>query len=277
MYKAILVHVDIDDPGSLDRVAAAHRIAGECGAALIGAAAALPPATIEVISSGAATLAAGIVTGDPHELEERFKAAEIQFRQAASGDAVRLEWRTAVDFPANALASMAARADIVVTGPARPSAPSNSYLDYGDLVMKAGRPVLVMPAGAAQLEREVAVVAWRNTREARRAVADALPLLEDAGTVHLIHIREGREDLSDRASLPDAEAYLRGHGINPNVHLLDAGDLPAGRRLVEFATRSQARLIVAGAYGHTRLREWVFGGVTRDLLRGCPFACLFSH
>ncbi|MGZ5003220.1 MAG: universal stress protein, partial [Chthoniobacterales bacterium] len=93
-------------------------------------------------------------------------------------------------------------------GATKPS-PANSYLDTADLVMQAGRPVLVVPQTVAKLDRQTAIVAWRNTRESRRALADALPLLATFTAVTLLHVRGGSEEAD--ASLPDAQALLDGH------------------------------------------------------------------
>jgi nucleotide-binding universal stress UspA family protein len=279
MFKTILVHVDDNDPASPDRIIASHRLAAASHAKLIGVAVALPPATVELLASGGAIVAAGLITGDPHELDDRFQASKAQFARlmAREGGKVQTDWRNAIDFPAAALASMASLADLVVVGPARTPAPANSYLDHGDLVMKAGRPVLVVPHGTDRFGRGTVIAAWRNTREARRALADALPLLAAAEAVHLVHVLEAGEGRGETAHLADAAAYLGGHGIDATTHLLESEGLSPAQRLLEFATRAEATLIVSGAYGRARLREWVFGGVTRDLLRECPFTCLFSR
>src|SRR5262249_41756808 len=136
--------------------------------------------------------------------------------------------------------------------------------------MRAGRPVLTVPEAATEFGQSNVVVAWKNTREARRALADALPLLQRAPSATLFHIKEDGAD-----GLADAAAFLRQHGIGVGtvVATREAGD--AGEQIIRFANHSHGRLVVAGAYGHTRLREWAFGGVTRTLLRHAPMACLF--
>ncbi len=276
MYKSIMVHVDLDDPATPDRITAAAALANQHRATLLGVAASLPTATIEVLASGGAAIAAGVITGDPHEMDARFATAERLFQRWA-GSGIQTEWRTAVDFPTHAIIGMAARVDLVVVGAARRSTPANSYLDYADVVMRAGRPVLAVPHAGSRFEAETAVVAWRNKRESRRALADALPLLALAGEVHLVHVRETTDDAEERTSLADAVKFLEGHCIGSTAHTLEMGSLSPAQRIVEFAARVEAGMVVCGAYGHTRLREWAFGGVTRDLMRHCPVPCLLSH
>ena len=139
--------------------------------------------------------------------------------------------------------------------------------------MKAGRPVLVVPPGCDALDAGNVVVAWKNTREARRALADALPFLKEARQVTLLHVSEERRRRR-LARRPVAFSSPRHRGIARDDC---AKDRTVAERIVAFASGEELGLIVAGAYGHTRLREWAFGGVTRDLLAACPVPCLFSR
>ena len=237
----------------------------------------LPLADIELLASGGAAIAGGVLTGEPDQLDAQFAAAHAEFVRWTSGAPIQIAWRTAIDFPAPAIASVAALADVVVVGPARKSSPANSYLDSGDLVMRAGRPVLMVPQGSTTLDRGTVVVAWRNTRESRRALADAMPVDETAAAVTLLHVQEAADDAEELASIDDARAFVKGHGVEAKVEFVDAGHRPAGQAIAEFAGRAQAGLIVAGTYGHSRVREWAFGGVTRDMLQEARIACLFSR
>jgi nucleotide-binding universal stress UspA family protein len=275
MYKAILVHVDADDANSAGRVQLACQLAGECGATLLGVAAALPQPTVELLASGGAALAGGVLVSEHDDLEERFEAARTQFAHLTAEAGVTTQWRAVTDFPAVGLEAAAARADLIVVGPSRSSSARDGYFDYGDLVMRAGRPVLTVPARVNALAHRHAVVAWRNTPEARRALADAIALLALYSEVTLLHVREGAE--AGDGGLEDAQAYLDGHSIFAATKTVDAGRAGAARAIVDFATSVHADLIVAGAYGHTRLSEWAFGGVTRQLFHGSPIACLLSH
>jgi nucleotide-binding universal stress UspA family protein len=118
------------------------------------------------------------------------------------------------------------------------------------------------------------VIAWKETAEAQRAIADALPFMKEANSVTIVQIHEGG---AGAPSLVDPEAFLVRHGIAAKTALLPRSEATVGDQIVAFAKKTGADLIVAGAYGHTRLREWVFGGVTRGLLLNSPIPCLFSH
>ncbi len=278
MYKSILVHVDADDPTTADRVASAATLALRWHATLIGAAASLTPQAIEVLAEGPLALPAGAVGGDPRELEQRFEDAEALFKRSLGETGIQSEWRATMDFPAQGLANMAARADLLVVGRAKHSSPANSYLDYGDLVMQAGRPLLVLPSGSPTLIGRNALVAWRNTKESRRAVADALPLLAAASEVHLVHVPEkNMETKEERTALDDAMAHLSRHGIAAITHVVSAGPLTTTDRILKMASHVDAAFIVSGAYGHGRVREWVFGGMKRDLLHDSPLPSLLSR
>ena len=133
----------------------------------------------------------------------------------------------------------------------------------GALTLAAGRPVLVVASNVEHVLAATVLVAWKDTREARRAVADALPFLTKANEV-VVAIVDNDPDTFIRESVADVAAFLGHHGVKAREEVV-AGDSDGGR-LITFARSIQADLIVSGAYGHSRLREWVFGGVTRTLL-----------
>jgi nucleotide-binding universal stress UspA family protein len=277
MFKTILVHVAVDDPGSSDRIQCAAQLAERGHGTLIGIAARMPPAAVEVVAAGGSIVAGGMDNTGTSELDDIFQRARSEFHRWAAGFQVRTAWRTAVDFPSAALTAVAAVADLVVAGRGHGSATGEGYVsvDLGDLTMRAGRPVLVVPAGVSRLAlANGVVVAWKNTREARRALSDALPILAVAGSVTLVHVREGAGQEPD--GLADAVAFLDGHQIGVSTETIEPANGVAAA-IVDHATRSTAGLVVAGAYGHTRLREWAFGGATHDLLAACPIPLLLSR
>ena len=121
------------------------------------------------------------------------------------------------------------------------------------------------------------MVAWKDTRESRRAVCDAIPFLRNAEEVTIVEISEhGRETQSQR-SIDDVAGYLLRHKVVVGAKVYLQTKQSVAGELLRFTRDAGADLIVAGGYGHSRLGEWAFGGVTRDLIAGSPVCCLFSH
>jgi nucleotide-binding universal stress UspA family protein len=148
-----------------------------------------------------------------------------------------------------------------------------SLVSPGDFLLTSGRPVLVAPPQVDTLSARCIVVGWKDTREARRAVRDSLPLLATADEVFVIAV--GTETALESAQ--DVAAYLARHGIErtTTLKLEPAGSI--AEEILNTAARVGADLVVSGAYGRSRLREWTFGGVTRELLGHAPVCCLLSH
>jgi nucleotide-binding universal stress UspA family protein len=187
------------------------------------------------------------------------------------------EWRSVLDFPTEVVAREARAADLVIIGNARESKDPFRALDPGQLLLKAGRPVLVVPHGVASLAPRRVAIAWKDGREARRAVRDALPFLQQAESVMVVEILE--EGSVDQAThhVKDVANYLTRHGIEIIAERVRPADVTAANALLRMIEDENIHLIVAGAYGHSRLGEWAFGGVTRDLMTASPICCLFSH
>lgn len=276
-YRTILVHADCG-PGAESRVRLAARLAQRFDAGLIGAAVRLPAPLLEVYAGGAAMISAGMLDAGNAEIDKALKTAETDFQRWTKGFGLDTEWRSTVDFPALAIANMATAADLIVIGGAEASLAHDAdrAFDAGDLIMKAGRPVLAVPPGLDDLQGRSITVAWKSTREARRALSDALPFLKEAETVTLLHVAEAAEERSEVA-IADAVAFLKRHAIAAMTRSAPAARLGAGDAIIAAAVRDSAGLIVAGAYGHSRLREWAFGGVTRELVQRSPVPCLFSR
>src|SRR5262249_41476521 len=121
------------------------------------------------------------------------------------------------------------------------------------------------------------VVAWKDTRESRRAVRDALPFLQEAKEVVLVEVGEHESQSQAKKNLADVAAYLVRHQV---VVAAEVWRRPPGlvaAELLRVVQEEKEDLIVAGGYGHSRLGEWIFGGVTRELLAASPVCCLLSH
>ena len=216
---------------------------------------------------------AGYVSGDLVEedlkrLDRDIQAAETEFHSKLHGRNGGIEWRSRTTFGplADYIARQARCADVILTGVGSACATDGSRrVGAGDLVMQAGRPVLAVPLGLGSLNLEQIVVCWKDAREARRAVWDALPLLRQAAHVDVVEVVDQDDLEASGARLSDVVAWLKLHGV-PAVCFAIRSDGDEKARLDAFITDRDADLVVAGAYGHTRFHEWVMGGVSRDLL-----------
>lgn len=150
---------------------------------------------------------------------------------------------------------------------------------FGGLLLESGRPVLVVPPRCKTvLPPKRIVLAWRPTREAARALHDAMSFLVRAEQVDVLVVNaaEGELGHGDEPGA-DVAAHLARHGVKANVVRRDAGARSVSAIVLEQARESYAQMIVAGGYGHSRLREWAMGGVTRELLIGAPIPVFYSH
>jgi len=220
-----------------------------------------------------------LIEQDRLAMERSLGAAESEFRGAVHARGVALEWRSSLTCASlsDHLAREARAADLLITSAATGDAfDASRSLDIGDLVMHAGRPVLIVPLGVARLGHERMLIAWKDTREARRAVADALPLLRLAREVCVVEIAAEADLAEARVRVGDVARWLHRHGIEAIAEVSASADSDA-TALLAWARAGCADLIVAGAYGHSRLREWALGGVTHELIKPADCCSLLSH
>ena len=212
-------------------------------------------------------------------IDDEIKAAEAEFRSALSSKVGRLVWRSSSAYApvVEFIAREARAADLVLTGVARGDAfDSSRAVNTGGLVLEVGRPVLVVPLAQRELRLDQVLVAWNETRESRRAVVDALPLLRHAARVTLGTIAADKDLALARAQLADVAHWLARHGVVAE-QVASAAIGGDAESLWALSSDLGADLVVAGAYGHSRLREWVLGGVTKDLLLSKDRYSLVSH
>lgn len=217
---------------------------------------------------------------DWETMEKELAEAEKQFRAAFAGAPAKLEWRSSIvtGLVSDYVAEQMRAADLLVTR-SRPRGnmfDAARYMDVADLALKAGRPVLVAGAGVTKLDLGTAMIAWKDSREARRVLEDAVPLLRMSDKVIVVEVAD--EDGLEQADirLNDVVQWLSGHGIAAEARVERGHDEDAVV-LSLLAEDLKVGMVVGGAYGHSRLREWVLGGVTRDLLLQ-PSRCSFiSH
>ena len=274
-FRTLMVHLELGQPNDrLLNIAAdlAHRLKAH----VVGIATCQPIR----LDWGDAYISTEVLAEDRKEIEKEMGEAEKAFRTAMKEKASSIEWRSTVTLGslANYIAEQARAADLIITG----RDIGASFFDHtrrvgiADLVMEAGRPILIVPKGQDQLPLSHVLVGWKGTRECRRAVADALPLLKLAYQVTVIEIASDEEMSHAKHHVSDVVDWLNRHGVKATIKAIPAMG-PDSDRLQEQAREMQADLVVAGAYGHSRLREWVLGGVTGDFLLDPDRCVLLSH
>lgn len=167
-------------------------------------------------------------------------------------------------------------ADLTIIGQQPAQESMDAYLDLpDDFVLHSGRPVLVIPEiGVSRPIGKRVAVAWNGGREASRAVADAMPILERAEAVEVLSIEpKGMGDLPGA----DLAQHLARHGVAATVKRSVANNIDASDVLLNFVADESVDLIVMGAYGHSRMREVILGGMTRDILTHMTVPVLMSH
>lgn len=170
-------------------------------------------------------------------------------------------------------------ADLIVAAQTDPEWDLAPLMDFPEqLALESGRPVLVIPyAGRTPRIGRHAVVAWKPSREASRAVFDALPLLQDAERVHVLEIKEHADTRPALAPDTSIAAALARHGVKVEVRSTIAADISVGDEILSRSADLGADLLVMGAYGRSRFRELIFGGATRHISRHMTLPTLFSH
>jgi len=269
-----MVHLDLHQPNDA-RLHVAGDLAEQFDAKLIGIASCQPKPS--VYADGA--FAQELVQKLQREAGEKLIALEHLFKTAFQNRIEDIEWRTSFASPTDYVAREARSADLVITGSNRGGAFLDPMWrpDPSELVMNLGRPMMVVPPEVDRMKLSSVVVGWKDTREARRAVVDALPLLQKAREVTVVEIIENDDDRSGAGRrVSDVVAWLGRHQVDA-CHMVPTHRGNAVEQLATHASDIGADIIVAGAYGHTRLREWVFGGVTNDLITTSRHCSLLSH
>ncbi|THD71858.1 MAG: universal stress protein [Bradyrhizobium sp.] len=212
-------------------------------------------------------------------IKNRVAEVEAQFRAAMQNRAAAVEWRSAEDFPTRFVIQHARAADIMVVGGEAGEALADPFTETNpnDLVMQLGRPALVVPDSCNWLDLRSVLIAWKDTPEARRAIVDAMPILRQAKNVAVLEIIEQEPNrLAALSGIRDVAVWLSRHGVVASEQVpAEKGN--AAEQIERIASEVGAGVVVAGAYGHSRLREWVFGGVTRRLLNPSDRCSLLSR
>jgi nucleotide-binding universal stress UspA family protein len=275
-YKTILVHLDAGKTAA-SRLESAVQLAQKFEAHVV----CLYALAANPIPSPAAEAGQTLVDAQNRARADMLASARRVYDECVRRTGYeRIEWRASDDDALAAVALHARYADLVVIGQKNEEWPSGVSKEFEErLLLAAGRPVLIVPYA---FERkglgERIVVAWNASREAARAVSDALPLLQRAKHVHLIAFNPGRGG-GAHGEVPGADIglMLTRHGVKLTVSQYEARDIDVGNLLLSRAFDYSADMIVMGAWGHSRLQELVMGGVTRTLLQSMTVPVLMSH
>jgi nucleotide-binding universal stress UspA family protein len=277
-YRSILVGVD-SSAGARRRIAAAVTVAGRfhssltgvfpgssrIPAYLIGDAFAVPP--IDNIEQA--------MKERGRQIAAASAAARADFDRAAREAGVTGHWFDIDGASDEELVSCARRHDLTVLPSRLTSAPDGGVMSAEHVAMTSGGPVLVVPQAGYPVDfgRRV-LVAWKETREAARALKDALPFLQTAEEVQFLTVTDEAQPAEDEM----LQRYLRQHECKPARLIVDSdGGSPSGQIIRRHIDMMGADLVVLGLYGHSRLREFVLGGVSRDLLTALTMPLLVSH
>jgi nucleotide-binding universal stress UspA family protein len=275
MIKDIVVNLSLGDGGPAGDYAVS--VAEAFGAHIAGIAFLYDP-IVPVSSIG--YIPAVVIDTQQAENDKSAQAAIDRFAAATSRAGVSAEPLTLSASFAGAgeqFGRVARRFDLAVVGQAKPEANSVEEIIAESALFESGRPVIVVPyIQKAPHKLDLVMVCWDGSRPATRAIADAMPLLERAGRVELVIVtnERGKQDEIEGA---DMGQHLARHGLKVEVERIAGGNIDVADALLSHAADSGADFMVMGGYGHSRLREFVLGGVTHSILRSMTLPVLLSH
>ena len=287
MIKAILAPAtgsNTDTAVFAGALAVARRFAAHIGLLHVRVDSTAMAATMAA-DGGGAIMVSGLVERIDEEADQREGKAKALFQsfcdrerlaiaEGPVGQAgVTAQWLRQTGDEASWVAEYGRSADLLVIG--RSGDSEGVSLDTIEAaLLGSGRPVLRPPAAPLAALPDTVVIAWKAAPEAARAVTAAMPLIAAAKRVLIVTVAE-EMGLSDQEGARLATS-LRWHGLDVSARHLQPGAAGAADTLLA-AAREEAALVVMGAYGHSRLREWVFGGFTRHVLRGAEVPVLMMH
>ena len=275
MIKDILVNLTLGRP---------HDVAGDFAisvatamdAHLTGAAFAYEPVIPGTILDG---VTASIIETCRADNKRAAKNAQAKFDEAARRAGISAEshlFETILASAADAFGRMARGYDLSIVGQAQPGKDLPEELIIESVLFGSGRPILIVPyIQSTGLKLDRVMVCWDGSRNAARAIADAMPLLERAGAIDVVTVdsQERRNELVGA----DIAQHLARHGLKVDSKPIVAPGMDVASTILSYATDSSTDLIVMGGYGHSRLREFVLGGATRGMLGAMTVPTLMAH
>ena len=277
-YKTILVHLN-NDRRCAERIEIAARLALAFDAHLTGLYLMRQP---EIPHYARAEIGVDYLEGRLHEWQQRqIESTTAQFREKSAQAGVNgAEFRFDDHWPVDAIATHARYADMLILGQTD-RGDDKSLMEPGfpgQTVLASGRPVLLIPCvGRFPAIGNRVLVAWDTGREAARAVTDALPFLRRAAKVTVLAVNPGTTGGHGERPGADIALFLARHGVRVEATESHSGEVDVGAWLLSRAFDLDTDLIVMGGYGHSRMRELAFGGVTRSILGEMTVPVLMSH
>ena len=230
--------------------------------------------------SGAGYIPADVIEAQERDNEQATRSALDQFNAACARAGVSAEPLTltaSYGGVGEQFGRIARRFDVAIVGQAEPETSAVEEIIAESALFESGRPVIVVPyIQKAPLKLDNVMVCWDGSRSAARAIADAMPLLAKSGRVEVVIVtnERGKQDEIEGA---DIGAHLARHGLNVEIKRTALGDIDVADVLLSHAADAGSDLLVMGGYGHSRLREFVLGGVTRSILRSMTAPVLMAH
>jgi nucleotide-binding universal stress UspA family protein len=276
MVKDILVNLSVATEGSVVGKYAVS-VAAALQARLTGVAFIYDPV---VPISGAGYIPAEVIEIQREDNETAAEVAIKSFTAAADQAGISAEPLTTSASLAGAgdqFARMARRFDLAIVGQAEPEKSSMEQIIGQTTLFESGRPMIMVPyIQKAPFKTDNVMICWDASRTAARAVADAIPIIRKSGRVEIVIVanERGKQDEIEGA---DIGQHLARHGLKVDVHRISSGNIDVGDALLSHAADSGADFMVMGGYGHSRLREFVLGGVTRSIFESMTVPVLISH
>jgi nucleotide-binding universal stress UspA family protein len=274
-YASMMVHLEIGHPN-----AGLLEVAGQLAARFHSNLTGIAASHLAQLVYGSEYLPSDILQEQHEAVQKGLQSLEVEFRNALSKHPGNVEWRAVATYtsPSEYFAQQARIADLFITGADHDTSifEAGRRVDIGELILRMGRPVLVVPTSVHSLGFDHVMLAWRDTREARLAASLAMPFLKIARKVSVVQLVHGNDLTDAYANLKEVRTWLGAHGVMTEpIASVSKGNEAA--ELNAIADKHQVDLLVAGAYGHSRLREAVLGGVTRDLLLRPQRCTLVAH
>jgi len=276
MVKDIVVNLSVrEDGGNVGDYAVS--VADALGAHIAGIAFLYDPI---VPISGTGYIPAEIIDTQVADNQDAAKAAIDRFNAATARTGVSAETVTLSASAAGAgdqFARIARRFDLAIVPQAEPKGGTVEELIAETTLFESGRPMIVVPyIQKSPLKLDRVMVCWDGSRQAARAIGDAMPLLAKAGKVEVVIVtnERGKQDEIEGA---DIGKHLARHGLKVEVKRISAGKIDIGAALLSHAADNATDFVVMGGYGHSRLRQFILGGVTRSILQSMTAPVLMAH